>query len=72
MNFYSGEVLFTRYGNIKIAKVGIQRKGGDSGEEGAKMLQFKIDLTLVESIYYLKFNIITKFFFFRRVCLNFL
>lgn len=43
INFYSGEVVFTKFGNLKIGKVGIQRKGGDSGGEGAKMLQFKID-----------------------------
>lgn len=39
--------VFTKYGNLKIAKVGIQRKGGDSGGKGAKMLQFKIDPTLL-------------------------
>ncbi|HEO8741962.1 TPA: hypothetical protein R1X42_001052 [Campylobacter upsaliensis] len=54
-----------------MGKVGIQRKGGDGGKKGAKMLQFKV-ITKVEPINYLKFNIITKFFFFRRVCLNFL
>ncbi|EFB0374195.1 type II restriction endonuclease [Campylobacter upsaliensis] len=47
LNFYNGEVFFTRYGNIKIGKVGIQRKGGDGGRESAKMLQFKIDPTLL-------------------------
>lgn len=47
LNFYNGEVFFTRYGNIKIGKVGIQRKGGDGGRESAKMLQFKVDPTLL-------------------------
>ncbi|ELG7727472.1 type II restriction endonuclease, partial [Campylobacter upsaliensis] len=30
-----------------IGKVGIQRKGGDGGKKGAKMLQFKVDPTLL-------------------------
>ncbi|MDO4673876.1 hypothetical protein [Campylobacter sp.] len=36
-------MLFTKYGNLKIGKVRIQIKGGDSGGEGAKMLQLKIN-----------------------------
>lgn len=47
INFYSGEVFFTKYGNLKIGKVGMQRKGGDRGREGAKMLQFKINPLLL-------------------------
>jgi hypothetical protein len=41
--FGSGEVLITKQGNLKIGKIGMQRKGGDGGRETAKMLQFKIN-----------------------------
>jgi hypothetical protein len=41
--FGSGDVRITREGSLKIGKIGMQRKGGDSGREGAKMLQFKIN-----------------------------
>lgn len=47
VNFYSGEVFFTKYGNLKIGKVGMQRKGGDRGRKGAKKLQFKINPLLL-------------------------
>ena len=39
----SGDVRITREGSLKIGKIGMQRKGGDSGRESAKMLQFKIN-----------------------------
>lgn len=41
--FGSGEVLITKQGNLKLGKIGIQRKGGDGGRKSAKMLQFKIN-----------------------------
>lgn len=47
INFYGGEVMFSPQGSLKIGKVTIQRKGGDGGRESAKMLQFKIDPTLL-------------------------
>lgn len=47
INFYGGEVMFSLQGSLKIGKVTIQRKGGDGGRESAKMLQFKIDPTLL-------------------------
>jgi len=48
INFYGqGEVLITKKGNLKIGKVVIQRKGGDSGKETANMLQFKFDPCLL-------------------------
>ncbi|TAL67271.1 MAG: type II restriction endonuclease [Bacteroidetes bacterium] len=44
INFYgNGEVRITSGGNFRISKIGMQRKGGDSGRESAKLLQFKID-----------------------------
>ena len=44
LNHYSnGEVVITNQGNFRIAKIGMQRKGGDGGRETAKMLQFKIN-----------------------------
>ncbi len=45
--FGSGEIEFTNRGNIKIGKIGVQRKGGDGGAKTAQMLQFKIDPTLL-------------------------
>lgn len=46
LNYYgNGEIIITKQGNIKIGKIGMQRKGGDGGRETAKMLQFKIDPT---------------------------
>lgn len=47
INFYGGEVMFSLQGSLKIGKVTMQRKGGDGGRESAKMLQFKIDPTLL-------------------------
>lgn len=44
MNFYgNGNVLITSQGSLKIGKIGMQRKGGDSGRPSATMLQFKIN-----------------------------
>ncbi|HPH23833.1 MAG TPA: hypothetical protein PLW32_08130 [Chitinophagaceae bacterium] len=46
INHYSkGETLITKQGNIRVGKVGVQRKGGDGGRKTAQMLQFKIDPT---------------------------
>lgn len=45
--FSEGPVVMTRYGNLKIGRVSMQRKGGDNGRETAKMLQFKINPALV-------------------------
>jgi len=46
INHYSkGEIFITKQGNIRIAKVGLQRKGGDGGRHTANMLQFKLDPT---------------------------
>lgn len=42
-HFGNGEVIITKQGNFKIARIGMQRKGGDSGRDTAKMLQFKIN-----------------------------
>lgn len=47
INFYGGEIMFSPQGSLKIGKVTMQRKGGDGGRESAKMLQFKIDPTLL-------------------------
>lgn len=41
--FGEGDVVMTRAGNIKLGRIGVQRKGGDNGRETAKMLQFKIN-----------------------------
>lgn len=41
--FGSGDVVITKQGNLKVGKIGVQRKGGDGGRESAKMLQFKIN-----------------------------
>jgi hypothetical protein len=44
LNFFgNGEILVTSQGNIKIGKIGLQRKGGDGGRDSANMLQFKIN-----------------------------
>ena len=44
INHYSeGKVEITSRGNLKIGKIGMQRKGGDAGRETANMLQFKVD-----------------------------
>ncbi|SHN66382.1 hypothetical protein [Desulfovibrio litoralis] len=42
-HYISDEVSITQKGNFKIGKITIQRKGGDSGRETAKMLQFKMN-----------------------------
>lgn len=48
LNFFGNEnIEFTNRGNIKIGKIGVQRKGGDGGAKTAQMLQFKIDPTLL-------------------------
>ncbi len=41
--FGSGEVKVTKQGNLKIGKIGMQRKGGDGGRVSSQMLQFKIN-----------------------------
>lgn len=41
--FGEGKVEITRSGNLKIARITMQRKGGDGGRETAKQLQFKIN-----------------------------
>ncbi len=44
MNYFgNGEIRFTKDGNLKIGKIGMQRKGGDNGRKTAQMLQFKIN-----------------------------
>lgn len=43
INLYSGKVVFSQQGSLKIGKITMQRKGGDGGREGAKMLQFKLN-----------------------------
>jgi hypothetical protein len=48
INFFSeGPVEITRHGNLKIGRITMQRKGGDGGRETAKMLQFKVNPTLL-------------------------
>ena len=41
--FGNGEIVMTKQGNFSIAKIGMQRKGGDGGRPTANMLQFKIN-----------------------------
>jgi hypothetical protein len=44
MNYFgNGEIRFTKDGNLKIGKIGMQRKGGDNGRKTVQMLQFKIN-----------------------------
>lgn len=44
INFYGNQDIYiTKAGNIRMGKIGIQRKGGDSGKDTANMLQFKLD-----------------------------
>ncbi|MEJ7849010.1 MAG: hypothetical protein WKF92_13075 [Pyrinomonadaceae bacterium] len=45
--FGDGPVVITRNGNLKIGRITMQRKGGDGGRETAKMLQFKINPSLL-------------------------
>jgi hypothetical protein len=50
IKFYSdGPVAITSGGNLKIGRITVQRKGGDGGRETARMLQFKINPTLLIS-----------------------
>mgnify|MGYP003393247678 CR=1 FL=1 len=48
--FSEGKVEITRAGNLKIGRITMQRKGGDGGRETAKMLQFKLNPTLLFDI----------------------
>lgn len=41
--FGGGAVKITKQGNLKIGKIGMQRKGGDGGRKSSQMLQFKIN-----------------------------
>jgi R.HinP1I restriction endonuclease len=41
--FNQGDVVITKQGNLKIGKIGLQRKGGDGGRESANQMQFKIN-----------------------------
>lgn len=43
INLFSGEVMINNKGNLKLGKIGIQRKGGDNGRKSAMMLQFKLN-----------------------------
>ena len=45
--FSEGEVLITKQGNLRIGKIGMQRKGGDNGRDSANMLQFKANPLLL-------------------------
>lgn len=45
--FGEGPVEITRSGNLKIGRITMQRKGGDGGRETAKMLQFKMNPSLI-------------------------
>jgi hypothetical protein len=48
MNVFSkGDVCITKQGNLRIGKIGMQRKGGDNGRDTAKMLQFKANPLLL-------------------------
>jgi hypothetical protein len=51
IRFYSdGPVELTRYGNLKLGRVSMQRKGGDNGRDTARMLQFKINPVLLFNV----------------------
>ena len=44
MNYFgNGTIEITKRGNFKIARITMQRKGGDGGRDTAKMLQFKLN-----------------------------
>lgn len=44
INHYSeGKVEITNKGNLKLRRIGMQRKGGDTGRETANMLRFKVE-----------------------------
>lgn len=40
---FGGKAVINKNGNLKIGKIGIQRKGGDGGRNVAKQLQFKLN-----------------------------
>ncbi len=44
-HYSSGDVELSPRGSLKIGRITVQRKGGDSGRPSANMLQFKIDPT---------------------------
>ncbi len=48
--FSEGKVEITRGGNLRVGRITMQRKGGDGGRETAKMLQFKLNPTLLFDI----------------------
>ena len=51
MNYFaSSDIEISKSGNIHIGKITMQRKGGDAGRDTAKMLQFKINPTLLFDI----------------------
>jgi len=44
LNFYgNGPVEISSRGSLRIGRIGMQRKGGDSGRPSSQMLQFKIN-----------------------------
>lgn len=43
VQYYIGKAYITDRGSLRIGKVLMQRKGGDSGRDTANMLQFKVD-----------------------------
>lgn len=45
--FAHGPVEITPKGNLRIGKIGMQRKGGDGGRTSSNMLQFKINPVLL-------------------------
>ncbi len=51
LQYYSeGDVSISKRGSINLGRVTVQRKGGDGGRDTAKMLQFKLDPTLLFDI----------------------
>lgn len=52
MNYYfdDGKVMISPRGSLKIGKITMQRKGGDTGRKTANMLQFKLDPTEIFNI----------------------
>jgi hypothetical protein len=53
--FGSGEVRITHRGSLRISEITVQRKGGDTGGNTSKMLQFKINpIKLFHSTYSVK------------------
>lgn len=44
-HYSDGEIKISPKGSLYIAKITVQRKGGDNGRETANMLQFKLDPT---------------------------